>query len=302
MRIGDRRQDRILDDHRLGDHQLAHQIDEAVKFQGIDPDDTGRGGRGGLGRRPGHGGGCRNCRRGPNCNAAEVWVGWRRLVDQRTWGGRISPRRLNFRRWGGRRARRRWQRSTGKEGVGLGDQTGNGQADRPPRQVASKLLRQLSDIPLEDIGAFEDQADRRSAQHEPALAGGIEERLHLVGELLKRGQLDDADIAFEGVEGTEQRVKRWLVGGVAFEDENPLLDLVEKVVGLRAEELQHLRIALLREHRHLLVVLAFVAGDPHGGGHRGRRLGSLGRGLRGEDFHLERGGWLVRRRRRNHRG
>jgi hypothetical protein len=77
-----------------------------------------------------------------------------------------------------------------------------------------------------------------------AAAGGIEHRLQLMGELLEHHQLHHPDVPLERMERPEERVEGGGVGRVNLEDEHALLDVLQQILGLCTEDLEHLGIGV----------------------------------------------------------
>ena len=76
-----------------------------------------------------------------------------------------------------------------------GQEARHRQRDRPAPALAGELGPHLAHEAAEEIGPGQDHGDRVAAEREAPLARRVEERLHLVRELLEDREIDDADVA-----------------------------------------------------------------------------------------------------------
>ena len=303
----------VLHHHRLGDHQLPYQIDQAVELERVDP----------------HNAGADDGRVGGGCGTAGSLSRWssrlrRRFLDSHSdrlkgklrlrgrslWlmkhcrkgslikpsraGGRLAMRSLSRGRggrgwrtmgWGGldsrrgcgRRLRCRggcgWngrggagQAFASQQGMHILDQLGDRQGDLPARLHAADLLRKLRHKSLEDVGAGQNHGDRIAAELIGATAGRIEHRFEFVRELLQHIELHHPDVALERVKRPEERIDRGGIGRIHFQHQHALLDVLQEILRLGAEQLQHLGIGIGRHNIDCLFGQGF--GSNCGSGHR----------------------------------
>jgi len=67
-----------------------------------------------------------------------------------------------------------------------------------------------------------------------------------MGELLENEELHHPDVSLERVKRPEERVEGVGVGRIDLENEHPLLNVLEEILGFGAEQLEHLRIGIRR--------------------------------------------------------
>ena len=275
MGAGDRLELGILHDHRLRDDQLTDEIDEAVELDGVDADDArpddrrrglltgglflrhrrgndgrwrchGRFAAGGLGFAGRSGGGKNGGKIGFNGGRDRRW---RRRSRGSNWSVRSGRRveRGRHRLHGCRREGSWSRRTSGEEGVNIMDQLRDRQVDRSPGFDPGDLVGELGHEPLEDIGAGENDRDRIASKLVLPTPSGIEHRFQLMGELLENEELHHPDVPLERVERPEERVEGGGVGRIDLQDEHPLLDVLEEILGFGAEQLKHLQIGIRRD-------------------------------------------------------
>ena len=138
-------------------------------------------------------------------------------------------------------------RTSGEEGVYVMNQLRDRQIDRSSGIDPGDLIGELANESLEDVGASEDHRDRVASELVIAPPGGIEHRLQLMSELLEHHELHHPDVPLERMERPEERVEGGGIGRVDFEDEHALLDVLEQILGLGAEQLEHLQIGIGRD-------------------------------------------------------
>ena len=133
------------------------------------------------------------------------------------------------------------------------DQLRDRQVNGPPGVDAGDLIRELGDESLEDVGAGKNHRDRFA--HEPVFPapGGVEHRLQLMGELLEHHELHHPDVPLERVERPEEGVEGGGISGIDLENEHPLLDVLQQILGLCTEDLEHLGIGVGGHHPHRLL-------------------------------------------------
>jgi len=91
------------------------------------------------------------------------------------------------------------------------------------------------DEPLQGISALKDEFDDGRVDDQAVLAREIEEGLEDVGEAVDGDEVEEAGATLEGVEGSEDGVEGFGVLGLAFEDEDTLLNIVEVLARFRDE-------------------------------------------------------------------
>ena len=128
------------------------------------------------------------------------------------------------------------------------DQLGNRQRNLPPRLHAADLLRKLRHKSLEDVGAGQNHGDRIAAELVGATAGRIEHRFEFVRELLQHIELHHPDVALERVKCPEERIDRGGIGRIHFQHQHSLLDVLQEILRLGTEQLQHLGIGIGRHN------------------------------------------------------
>lgn len=99
-------------------------------------------------------------------------------------------------------------------------------ADRFGCVRAGEAFADFLDELAEGVSASEDDVDDGRGDRKFTAAGCIEYALQLVRQIFDCFQAKVAGASFESVEGPENSVQRILVGGVFFEDEYTLFDVL----------------------------------------------------------------------------
>ena len=95
---------------------------------------------------------------------------------------------------------------------------------------------------VEVILTLEYSIDYRRGDHQPGVSRQIQNRLHLVGDLADRVQIQEPGHAFDGVESTENRMNRLGIGGILIERQQLQLDRGQVLARFQNEIVQQLRI------------------------------------------------------------
>ena len=93
----------------------------------------------------------------------------------------------------------------------------------------------LVDAWFEGVTCLEREVDDGSVDDQAMLAGEVEEGFEDVGESIDRDEVEETGATLERMKCSEDSVEGFGVFGLSFEDQDPLLDIVEVFAGFGDE-------------------------------------------------------------------
>ena len=235
----------VLHHHGLRDHQLAHEVDEAVQLERIYLHRATRGGdrravlgfvgRGLLGR----------CGSGFGRRSGGTEIrNWRRRSNRSRRRRRLGLGEIHRRRWGNwlgdHGGGDDWRTSLSR--AHAGDEFAGIEVDAATGALSGQLSVHLLHKLPQQVGALQNEVDDRRRDDEPLLAGLAQQRLQLVREVLDRREIEKARAALERVERAEDGVQRVGVRRVILQHQHAVFDVLQVLGGLGGELAEQLRV------------------------------------------------------------